>query len=101
MRVLSNSIEPVRERSSPQSVRISVVLPAALLPTSATNSPGSTLRLTSRRTMRSLYPELTLLILSILVSEIRALHLRIIGDFRRRPVGDDRAAIEHDHAVRH
>src|SRR5690606_8910459 len=78
-----------------------VVLPAPLVPMMATISPSPTVKAASRTAVTPPYFTVSPLTLSkgVLRSEIGLDDLGVVGDLRRRSLGDLAAEVEHRHLV--
>src|SRR2546422_2697893 len=101
--VTSPVIRPPARASTPEMAMRSVLLPAALAPTTATISPRPTTNDTSQRTRISPYQALSPTVSSckqILLAEVRLDHAGIAGHRRRRALGDLLAVVENQDAPR-
>src|SRR3981189_346470 len=94
----SNIIEPALGGTIPEMVLNSVVLPAPLGPTIATNSPAPTRMLTSFSTGTAPHPPPRASISSIggspALSQVRVDHRRITGNVGGLPLGQHSAIVE-------
>src|SRR5438876_9489206 len=96
-------IRPPRLRKMPERLSSSVLLPAALAPTTATISPAATSRLTSRRMWTSPYQAFTPAASSKgeVLSEVGVDDPTVAHDLGGRALGDLLAVVEHDDPLGH
>src|SRR5262245_13195370 len=94
-------IRPPRLRTIPERLRSSVLLPAALAPTTATISPLATARLTSRRMWTSPYQAFTPVASSKgeLLAEVGVDHPAVAHDVGGGALGDLLAVVQDDDAL--
>src|SRR5437870_1883809 len=94
---------PPRRASTPDRLSSSVLLPAALAPTTATISLAPTVRLTSRRTWTSPYHALTPAASSKVefLAEVGIDDAAVADDVGGRPLGDLLAVMQDDHPLGH
>src|SRR3990170_363249 len=101
---ISNRISPERARSSPETVRRSVVFPAPLAPMIVTISPVPTCIVTFLSTFSLPYPDSTFLILSLRFSldfpQVHPDHLPVPLDGKGTVLGDFLPVAEHHDLIR-
>src|SRR3990172_2444532 len=101
---ISNRISPERARSSPETVRRSVVFPAPLAPMIVTISPVPTCIVTFLSTFSLPYPDSTFLILSMRFSldfpQVHPDHLPVPLDGKGTVLGDFLPVAEHHDLIR-
>src|SRR5262249_406554 len=99
----SNVTRPAAGRIRPEIALSVVVLPAPLAPISTTSSPRATSieRSCTAATLPYRHSRRSTCSTGGPLAEIGPDHLRVRLDLRRRPVRDDAALIEADHAVGH